>query len=307
MSGKQGASKYFGLGQATFRGDHGRQVWEGMQLRFSLESEGVRLPGGLHAKNDPAKIRDRVYSLIEKHAPRIDTTFLRKDRAFPQVRRQILENETYLYRLTWYLHFKWQAKYVLNPADKVFVIAATLGTGKKKRAAREAIEKVCEQFPRLDLTLCTWDSASSWGLQVADYTLWSVQRRLLHGCDHYRRVYPLLKTCFRPWEGERRRPAVEETPAKRVPGRPDADQASIAFPIVPPSVEVGARQVAGGIPAPSWDDSFDPWLGEEGAEDIAELESPWDGAPPEALADMAPDEDPPKQISRRRMKELGWL
>jgi len=98
MTGKK-RSKYFGLGQATFYGHHGRQIWEGTRLRFVLESEGIQLPGGLHAKNDHPKTRKRVFDLIRKHKPRIDVTLLLKDKANPSVRSKIDEGEMYLYRL----------------------------------------------------------------------------------------------------------------------------------------------------------------------------------------------------------------
>ncbi len=306
MSGKAAASSYFGLGQATFRGDHGRQVWEGMQLRFALESEGVRLPSGLHAKNDHHKTRERVFQLIHKHAPRVDVTLLLKERAYAGVKRKIEDNDTYLYRLAWFLHFHYQAKYVLNRSDKVYVVAATLGTGKKKKAVREALEEVCAQFSWLDLTLCTWDSASSWGLQVADYALWTVQRRLVKGeCAHYKTVYPLLKTCFRPWEGYKERPAISAKPEKRAPGSLVADRPATSFPVETPPVKADEPEGTSlNTPRFSWEDSFDPWMNEDEPE---EQEDVWSAAPPEAFEDLTTDEDPAPQSVRRRLEELDYL
>lgn len=48
---------------------------------------------------------------------------------------------------------------------------------------------------------CIWDAPSSWGIQVADYALWAVQRQLegrtgkwLDTC-----VEPTLRSIFMPW------------------------------------------------------------------------------------------------------------
>lgn len=43
-------------------------------------------------------------------------------------------------------------------------------------------------------------SATSWGLQVADYALWAVQRDLLSRDDRYMAaIRPTLGTCYLPW------------------------------------------------------------------------------------------------------------
>ncbi|MCW2791957.1 MAG: hypothetical protein JWO76_1055 [Nocardioides sp.] len=44
--------EYFGVGTAHFEGDHRDAIWEGHQLRVGLEAKGIKLPKGLHAKND---------------------------------------------------------------------------------------------------------------------------------------------------------------------------------------------------------------------------------------------------------------
>ncbi|MGC7095392.1 DUF3800 domain-containing protein [Amycolatopsis lurida] len=234
MSGSRKASSHFGLGSALFVGDHRQQVWEGMQLRFQLEAEGNQLPKGLHAHQDQKKVRYRVFDLLAQHRPRLDVTLLRKDRAYSTVLARIKADQYHLYEMAWYLHFKFLARYVIprhlvSPDDRVFIIAASLGEGnKKKERVRAALESVCEQFPRLNLTLCVWDSTTSWGLQVADYGLWTTYRRVRDGfCQHYATAFPSLHTVFRPWEGIKQKSPITTKAEKQaeadVAARPVVD------------------------------------------------------------------------------------
>lgn len=265
MSGKAKASPYFGLGQATFTGNYSKEVWDGLKLRFDLEAEGIKLPSGLHAKNDTNATRSRVFALISNHAPRIDTTLLLKKNALPRVRQRIINDDLYLYRLAWFLHFKWQAQYVLSRSDKIYVVAATLGTGKKKAAACAAVEDVCRQFAGLDITLCAWDSSTSWGLQVADYALWTIQRRIIQGfCAHYETIYPLIETCFHPWEGIRKRPTISDRPEKRAPGSLVTDRAIFTVPVQAPPVKNIPSLKANVTPSVDWwGNQADPWAAPE--------------------------------------------
>lgn len=61
-------------------------------------------------------------------------------------------------------------------------------------------EDVCRQTG-LKIVLCVWDASSSWGLQVADYGLWALQRKLDHGDDswHSRYIGALESTVRFPW------------------------------------------------------------------------------------------------------------
>ena len=68
------------------------------------------------------------------------------------------------------------------------------------RAVDEALQDVCAQIDR-NITLCVWHSASSWGLQVADYGLWATQR-VLEGrtCSWFAQcIEPTLESVFTPW------------------------------------------------------------------------------------------------------------
>jgi hypothetical protein len=208
-------SPYFGLGQAMFRGETGALEWEGTKLRFDLERKGVHLPKGFHAKNDKESTREEVFDLIVKHGPRFDVTLLHKKYLPLGPKRAIELDEMALYSLAWKKHFVYQAAYLLRSSDRVFVVAASLSEHPKKQAAAtEAIREVLKRYPNLDITLCVWDNPTSWGLQVADYGLWAVQRDLATAyCKHFKKISPLLASVYSPWEsdGQKKeyRPAAE--------------------------------------------------------------------------------------------------
>lgn len=194
-----GGSKYFGIGTATWIGEHGAHLWQGTSLRLRHAGTGLQFPKGYHAKDDTHATRDDVYTAIKAQAPRFDTTFLAKANAYGYVREQ---GEGYLYKMAWFLHFKEVAHYVTRSGDTLYVAVATLGTKARRRAFQEAIDDVCAKHaPRdSDVIVAHWDSATSWGLQVADYGLWAVQRNLERGDQrHMGAIEPTLRSRFFPW------------------------------------------------------------------------------------------------------------
>lgn len=198
-TGSAGTSTYFGFGTSVFTGDHGHSLWQGLQLRCSLEQRGLKLPKGFHAKNDSHATRDDVFAVIGEQAPRFDATFLLKDRAFAHVKAA---GKLRLYKLAWFLHFKEILRKVSAPGDTVYVIAATLNVKSKLESARMALDDVCHQFAHdRTITLCVWDAPSSWGIQVADYGLWATQRVLENRkCTWYEPfVEPTLESLATPW------------------------------------------------------------------------------------------------------------
>lgn len=142
LSGGAGASRCFGIGTATWVGDHGRQLWEGVQLRFELEAAGVRQAKGFHAKNNSGRTRAQVFHLVKRQSPRFDTTFLGKSLAYPSV---IAKGQLYFFQLAWLLHFRQIALQVSDPGDRLFVIVATLHTNARKLAVAEALTDVLAQ------------------------------------------------------------------------------------------------------------------------------------------------------------------
>ncbi len=198
MGGTVGASAYFGFGTAIFRGEHGREVWEGLRLRCDLERRGVRLPRGLHAKDDSHATRDEVFDLVGRQRPRLDVTFLCKARAHPSVR----ERSYWLYKLAWYAHFRGLLPLISKPGDTLYVIVATLTTNRRVMNARQALADVCRDLSAdRDVVLCVWDAQSTWGIQVADYALWAVQRNLeRRPCKWFEsHIRPHLASMTTPW------------------------------------------------------------------------------------------------------------
>jgi len=61
---KAGATPYFGIGAAIYKGEHSSAVWEAPELRRSLGSAAVRPKRGFHANQDSALTRHRVIGLI---------------------------------------------------------------------------------------------------------------------------------------------------------------------------------------------------------------------------------------------------
>lgn len=193
-----GASTYFGFGTATFQHDtHGDDLLQGLHLRASRSKEGIKLTRGFHAVDDSARTRNEMFSLIQKQAPRFDTTFLYKSNAYPHIKDA---GPMRLYKTAWYLHLKEIALQVSEPQDELFVIVAEFGTKGIRKAARQAVEEVCSQIQR-NITLCVWTAPSAWGLQVADYGLWAVQRHLEgKKCTWFEPcIKPTLASLFLPW------------------------------------------------------------------------------------------------------------
>ena len=201
FSGNPDAAPYFGVGTATFAGPHGSALAEGLELRCRLEAGGVRLPRGFHAVYDSHRTRAEVFPAIQRQAPRFDTTFLAKSAAYAHVRSY---SKTHVYKLAVYLHLKWVLTQMLTPLDDAFLILGSLQTAGKRDAVREAVADVCAQVGSIRgnaVVPCIWDAPSSWGIQVADYGLWAVQRDLMgYACEWLNPcIAPTLRSRFMPW------------------------------------------------------------------------------------------------------------
>jgi len=207
LLGTPGSSAFFGFGTATFEGEHGERLWEGLRLRCELEARGVHLHRGFHAKNDSRATRNDVFALIAAQAPRLDATFLLKAATLPDVHSR---GPVALYQMALLLHLTGVISKVSRPADTVYIIVGSLHTSRKRDAIRHAVEDaVCHLGKSRARTLipCIWDAPSSWGIQVADYGLWAIQRDLegrpsewLEPC-----VRPSLASLSLPWgEGQAR-------------------------------------------------------------------------------------------------------
>ncbi len=196
------AGPRFAVGTATFKGDHSAAMWSGFTLRTSLEAAGVKLPKGFHAVDDSRHTRDAVFSAIDAHPPdRVDYTYFTKANAYDHVRER---GKPHLYKLALYQHLKYVIPLIAGPGDRVFAIAATIHLNKNTlTAAREALDDVCDQLSGdgREVSASLWESRSSWGLQVADYCTWAVQRDFEgKACPWYPAVVrPLVKSRYGPW------------------------------------------------------------------------------------------------------------
>jgi hypothetical protein len=185
---KPGGSTYFGFGTAVFREDHGEYLWRGLRLRASLERDGVNLSRGFHAVNDSTRTRVQMFEELRAQVPRIDATLLLKANTHDPIRQA---GEMRLYKVAWYLHFKHVAEEVSAEGDTLYVVVSTLSTKARQAQASAALQDACAQINRRSV-LCVWDAGTSWGLQIADYAVWAIQRRADGGSgtwwEHYVRA-----------------------------------------------------------------------------------------------------------------------
>lgn len=97
----------------------------------------------------------------------MDATVLEKRKAEPH-----LQNELGLYKMGWFLHFK----YVATSQDRLLVVAASLGTKKTRRLFGDAVDDVVRQVSPARHRVAFWAADSDPCIQVADYCSWAVQR-----------------------------------------------------------------------------------------------------------------------------------
>ena len=192
-----GVTPYFGFGTATFVGPHPEALWRGLDLRIRLQHLGLGLGSGFHAKNDSWATRATVLAEIGAQRPRFDFTLLNKAKATAAVRQA---GEMSLYKMAWYLHFGAVAHQVSTADDTLYVIVASFGTRQRSTQARAALDDVCHQAER-HIELCVWDAPTSWGLQLADYATWALQRHIIHGglACYEAHIAPTTRSVSLPW------------------------------------------------------------------------------------------------------------
>lgn len=199
----QGASRYFILTTVTMDDcDIGPEL---LDLRRQMVRDGLSVEGELHASTDAQAVRDRVFDLITANGRlRIDATILDKPKAEPKVR----PDDVRFYKYGWYYHFKYVApKLGIAKEDDVLLTAASLGTARKRKAFREAVDEVVSQIivPPQKYRLAFWSAASDPCLQVADYCCWAIQRKWELGDDRsYQLIRPLIATEYDLWSVGRR-------------------------------------------------------------------------------------------------------
>ena len=142
-------------------------------VHLELAWQGVGLESSFHATEDKQVVRDKVFRLIQNATFRADFTIFEKSKTV--VSRQ---SEEGLYKLAWFEHLRYVSPAIVKSKDELLVIAASIGTKKKRRLMKVAIEDVVTQT-----TMCAnwevafWPAESDPMLQIADYCTWAVQRK----------------------------------------------------------------------------------------------------------------------------------
>ncbi len=186
FSDGRGASRYFILTTVTVEDWSVGDALLG--LRRQLAWEGVeQASDDFHATEETQAVRDRVFAALAPPNFRIDATILEKRKAQPH----LTADEAGFYKTAWFLHFKYVASRILRPGDELLVIAASLGTKKKRAAFHKAVQDVVAQTtPGTVFQTGSWSAASDPCLWVADYCCWAIQRKWERSDE---RSYVLIK------------------------------------------------------------------------------------------------------------------
>lgn len=167
-----------------------------LELRRALGWRGLHLDAVFHASEDPQAVRDEVFDLLQAADFRVDATIFEKSKARPY-----LQSDQALYKLAWYLHFKYVAPKVVRRDDRLFVMASSLGTKKRRGAFHNAVDDVVHQVaPCRRYRVAFWPAASDPCLQVADYCTWALQRKWeLNDARSYDVIKSKVGTEFDVW------------------------------------------------------------------------------------------------------------
>jgi len=132
----------------------------------------MRDTGAAHATDDSPAVRNEVYRLIAPGAFRIDATAFEKRKAMPH-----LHSELGLYKIAWFLHFRYIARHIVSRSDRLLVVAAQIGTKRRRGAFHNAVDDVVQQVnPCRAYRVAFWPSPSDPCLWLADYCTWALQR-----------------------------------------------------------------------------------------------------------------------------------
>ena len=168
-----GASRYFGLATVTFFDDQQARA-DLQQLRFDLAWEGIAHPGPFRASEEQQRIRDRVFKVLAPHRFRVDATILEKRKTHPRLR----PSEERFYQNAWDFHMKYVAPRIAGINDELLVIAASIGTRRKRGSVQAGVRDVMSQVSQSFTTrTAQWPANADTGLQIADYCCWAIQRK----------------------------------------------------------------------------------------------------------------------------------
>jgi len=185
FSRKPGASLYFIL--TTVRMDDHRIAEELSAPRRELAWNGFDLRREFHATEDLQVVRNEVFRIVSVHDFRVDATLLYKPKTQPHVRA----TEERFYKTAWYYHMKHVTPRIAGRDDDLLVVAASVGTQKKRSTFHSAVRDVMGQVKQTGrMEVAYWPCAVEPCLQVADYCSWAIQRKWENGDT---RSYELIK------------------------------------------------------------------------------------------------------------------
>ena len=169
FSRSQGSTRYFVLTTVAFA-ECDAVSGDLLRLRHQIAWDGHDHPGPFHANHDPQPVRERVFRAIKAHDFRVDALVLEKAKAMPRLR----SSAELFYQYSWFYLMKYVAPQVAKVGDELLVVAASIGSKKKKREAFYSdVRGVMQQVaPTMQFrTAC--DAC----LQVADYCGWAIFRK----------------------------------------------------------------------------------------------------------------------------------
>jgi hypothetical protein len=163
-----------------------------LDLRRQLAWENVEQASpDFHATEESQRVRDRVFDVLKSCEFRIDATILQKRKAQDHLR----SDDLLFYKMAWYLHFKFVAPRVVDSGDELLIIAASLGTKRRRSVFHQAVRDVAAQTSLgWKYRTSAWAGSSDPCLWVADYCSWAIQRKWERKDD---RSYVLIKDKIR--------------------------------------------------------------------------------------------------------------
>ena len=186
FSRQPGASRFFILTTVAFPRGHDALASALRTLRFDLAWEGVDFRREFHATDDTRAVRDRVFAVLAAHDFRIDATILEKPKARPSLR----VSDARFYRTAWVFHLRNILPELLAEGDELHVIAASVGTGRKRHDFLQAVDGAVHEATTATARVGFWPAAADACLQAADYCAWAIQRKWEQGDG---RAYALVE------------------------------------------------------------------------------------------------------------------
>ena len=86
-------------------------------------------------------MRDRVFAELAKFDFRVDCTILDKRKTHPA----LAADEVRFYQRAWLMHLRFLAPQITTPGDELLVVAASLGTKRKRQGFENALRNAGER------------------------------------------------------------------------------------------------------------------------------------------------------------------